>query len=150
MGSELGQFGEWYCKEELPWHLLQFPKHKALQKMISDANHFYKNSSPLWKYDFDPKGFEWVDFSDRENSVISYLRKSDDRIFACVHNFTPTFLPEYFIPLRNTKDVTEAFNTDREEYGGSGKINTSVIVQTGGFSVQLAPLATMIFEVTFI
>jgi 1,4-alpha-glucan branching enzyme len=150
MGSEIGQWGEWYCKEELPWHLLGFPKHKALQKMISDANHFYKNSSPLWKYDFDPKGFEWVDFSDRKNSVISYLRKSDDRIFACVHNFTPTFLPEYFIPLRNATEVTEAFNTDREEYGGSGKINTSVIVQAEGFSVQLAPLATMIFEVTFI
>ena len=155
MGSEIGQWGEWYCKEELPWHLLGFPKHKALQKMIAEVNHFYKNSSPLWKYDFDPRGFEWIDFSDRQNSVVSYLRKSDDRIFACVHNFTPTFHSEYFIPLRNANHVCEVFNTDREEYGGSGKINPSVIVHkdgssSSGFSIHLAPLATMIFEVKFL
>lgn len=155
MGGEMGQWGEWFCKEELPWHLLGYPHHKELHKMISDLNHFYKNRSALWRYDFDGKGFEWIDFADRKNSVISYLRKSDDTYLACVHNFTPSYFSEYFIPLRNVAEVQEVFNTDREEYGGSGKINPSVIVKkegstSEGFSIQLAPLATMIFEVKFV
>lgn len=155
MGGEIGQEREWFCKEELPWHLLGNLSHKSLQKMISDINHFYKNSAPLWKYDFDPKGFEWIDFSDRKNCVISYLRKSDSSYLACVHNFTPTYFDEYFIPLHNVAEVREVFNTDREEYGGSGKITPSVIVRkegssSVGFSIHLAPLATMIFEVKFL
>ena len=155
MGSELGQTSEWFCKEELPWYLLGNPGNKALQKMVCDSNHFYIHNAALWKYDFDSKGFEWIDFSDRQNSVISYLRKSDDTYLACVHNFTPTYFPDYFIPLRNICEVREVFNTDREEYGGSGKINPSVIVHkdgtsSSGFSIHLAPLATMIFEVKFL
>lgn len=155
MGCEIGQWGEWFCKEELPWHLLSYPHHKGLHKMTSDLNHFYKNRAALWRYDFEGKGFEWIDFADRKNSVISYLRKSDDTYLACVHNFTPTYFSEYFIPLRNIAEVHEVFNTDREEYGGSGKINPSVIVKkegssSEGFTIQLAPLATMIFEVKFV
>jgi hypothetical protein len=40
-------------------------------------------------------------------------------------------------------------NTDREEFGGSGKINPRIEKTPDGFNIQLAPLATMIFEVSF-
>ena len=43
--------------------------------MVKELNHLYHEHRALWERDFDYTGFEWVDFSDRKNSVISYLRK---------------------------------------------------------------------------
>jgi 1,4-alpha-glucan branching enzyme len=150
MGGELGQWDEWSSQEELPWHLLKYHYHRGLQRCIKEMNHFYRASPPLWEYDFDYRGFEWIDFSDRKNSVISYLRKGSERYLACVHNFTPTYFQNYFIRLPTLTRAEEVFNTDREEYGGSGKINAKVIVVPGrGFTIHLSPLATLIFEVTF-
>jgi 1,4-alpha-glucan branching enzyme len=156
MGSELGMWNEWNCKEELPWELLQHERHAQLQKCIKALNHFYHASAPLWEWDFESQGFEWIDFSDRQNCVISYLRKSSSQYLACVHNFTPQFHAEYIIPLSHVATVTEVFNTDSLEFGGSGKINPVVKLLEGphgkhkGFAVQLAPLATMVFEVSFV
>lgn len=155
MGSELGQWHEWNCQEEIAWHLLQYDRHQKLQNIIKDLNHFYLSQPALWEKEFDYRSFEWIDFHDAKNSVVSYLRKGRDQVLACVHNFTPQYLPEYLVPLRNVKKVKEIFNTDREEYLGSGKINDQVAPVKDsdgsciGFNIQLAPLATMIFEVTF-
>jgi 1,4-alpha-glucan branching enzyme len=155
MGSELGMWQEWNCKGELPWDLMQHPMHSALFRMVKEMGAFYLKNKALWRFDFQPEGFEWVDFSDRKNSVISYLRKAEDSYLLCIHNFTPTYFPHYFIRLRDIDKVEEVFNTDSEEYGGSGKINQKIIVEIrGGFgpglSLQLAPLATMILRLNFL
>jgi len=156
MGGEFGQWNEWNCKEELHWMLLNYLPHQALQKMIKAMNHFYLEHSALWENDFDYKGFEWIDFSDRKNSVISYLRKGTNKYLACVHNFTPTYFSPYFIHLPNILRIKEVFNTDREEFGGSGKINRDIEItfdangHRTGFNINLSPLATMIFEVEFV
>lgn len=143
MGGELGQWEEWNCKGEIAWHLLQHTRHQELKKCIQALNHFYHAHPALWEGDFDPKSFEWIDFQDAKNSVISYLRGK----LVCVHNFTPTYFSEYFVRLKSVKEAREIFNTDREEFGGSGKINSKIAIQAEGFSIKLAPLGTMIFEI---
>ncbi len=156
MGGEIGQWHEWSCKEELHWFLLQYEPHKGLQRCIKELNHFYREHAALWEFDFDIRGFEWVDFSDKKNSVLSYLRKGTDRYLLCVHNFTPSYFSEYQIPLSNVSEIKEVFNTDREEFGGSGKINHQIAIvkdeagKPKSLTIQLSPLATMIFEVRFV
>lgn len=151
MGGEIGQWNEWNCKAELEWILLTFPTHHGLQTMVKDLNHFYLKNNPLWENDFDHTGFEWVDFSDHQNSVVSYLRKGSDGQLLCVHNFTPTYFSDYRINLHCTS-LEEVFNTDAEKYGGSGKINDHprIDYDTKGnpyaITIQLSPLATMIFK----
>jgi 1,4-alpha-glucan branching enzyme len=149
MGGEIGQWSEWYCKEQLHWFLLSYPTHLALQHFVATINRFYHNHPALWEWDFEGKGFEWIDFSDSKNCVLSYLRKSSHSYLVCVHNFTPAFFSEYFIALPTLKKISEVFNSDREEFGGSGKINPNVKFDGYGFTTCLAPLATMIFEVEF-
>ncbi len=149
MGGEIGQWNEWNCKEELHWHLLQFPNHAGLQRCIKELNHFYREQRALWEHDFDSRGFEWVDFSDRNNSVISYLRKGSQSYLVCIHNFTPAYYPEYYICLSHIASAREVFNTDRSQYGGSGKADLGVQISSGGMTIRLAPLATVIFEVQF-
>lgn len=155
MGAELGQWLEWNCKDEIAWNLLQYDRHQHLQNSIRAMNEFYQAHPALWERDFDGSGFEWIDFHDAQNSVLSYLRKGTSQILVCVHHFTPSYFSNYFIRLPRLKTIREVFNTDREEFGGSGKINPTVekvLDEKGhavGFKIQMAPLATLIFEVTF-
>lgn len=156
MGCEIGQWNEWNCKEELHWHLLQYPTHYGLQTMVRELNHFYKKHPSLWEKDSDFGGFEWVDFSDCDQSVISYRRKSNEGAqLLCVHNFTPTYHPSYFLSLPSVQSLKELFCSDEEKYGGTGKTNPNVTFEkspeggTTGVTLSLAPLATHIFEIGF-
>ncbi len=156
MGAELAQWGEWDAREELQWGLLRFPIHAGIHRMVRELNHFYLKSAELWELDFDYRGFRWVDFSDRVNSVISYLRHGYNSSLLCVHNFTPTCLLSYRLDLPGIQNIEEVFSTDREEYGGSGKLNEAPIILYSkggdpiGIEFVLAPLATMIFSVKFL
>ena len=115
---------------------------------------FVCENPALWESDFDYTDFEWVDFSDTANSVISYLRKSHGEYLLCMHNFTPAYYPEYLVRLSNVTSITEIFCSDAEKYGGSGKTNrpAHIVINHHGrresVNIQLAPLATMIFKVT--
>ena len=153
MGGEIGQWNEWYCKAELEEFLLQYPTHRGVHDMVKEINHLYLNKGCLWERDFVPTGFEWVDFNDQYNSVITFIRKGAwDRVL-CVCNFTPNYHAEYNILYHGIDTIREIFNSDDTRFGGSGKINSSPhIIHDGegrqiGVRIQLAPLATMIFEI---
>lgn len=155
MGGEIGQWNEWNCKHEIEWFLLQFSTHQGVQNMVKELNHFYLQNNGLWERDYDHTGFEWVNFSDEKNSVICYLRKGSQGCLLCVHNFTPTYHEEYVVPLKGVASIEESFNSDQEGYGGSGKVNLRLHIDCDanhhavGVKIKMAPLATMIFKVTF-
>lgn len=155
MGAEIGQWNEWDCTRELDWMLLDFPLHQGLKACVKELNHFYLQNQALWADDFGFNGFEWVDFRDAKNSVISYLRKGGGQTILCVHNFTPTYHYDYVLPLVGACRVTEVFNTDQERYGGSGKASgpSTLFLNEAGYSnglqIHVAPLATMLFQVGF-
>ena len=155
MGGEFAQWNEWYCKAELDWNLLQYPSHNGVQKMVKELNKLYLENGCLWEKDYDYTGFEWVDFSDQQNSVISYLRKGSLGQFLCVHNFTPQYHPDYFIRINNISQAGEVFNSDAERYWGSGKHNHDAYIVKDhnghpiGIKISLPPLATVIFQVNY-
>lgn len=148
MGAEFGQWSEWSSDREIEWYLCQYDRHVQLQNCIRDLNQFYLRHSALWEWDFEPRGFEWIDLSDSTNSVLCYLRKSRRETLLVIHHFTPTYLPQYDVGLKNATCVEEIFNTDEEKYGGSGRVNRQVGVYGTHIQIQLAPLATMIFSFT--
>ncbi len=148
MGGELGQFSEWNVKEELHWHLLQYPSHQGIKDLTRDLNHFYLNHSQLWEHDSDFSGFEWVDFSDSDHSIISYRRKgSGPEQLLCVHNFTPVCHERYSLPLRGFSEAEELFNTDESEYGGSGKSAGPLEISPESLILTLPPLSTLIIQI---
>lgn len=153
MGCEIGQWNEWNCKSEIEWFLLQFPTHNTVQRMVKEINQFYLDHTALWERDFNYETFQWVDFSDIQNSVISYLRKSSHEKLLCIHNFTPTYHSEYIVHIGDVYEIQELFNSDDQKYGGSGKLNHKPKIIYGsngqccGLQLQLAPLATMIFKI---
>ncbi|MCK5738111.1 1,4-alpha-glucan branching protein GlgB, partial [bacterium] len=124
MGTEFGQWEEWSEAKSLDWHLLDFDRHKSLQRYQADLNALYKNEPALWEVDFDTSGFQWIDFLDSENSVIIFMRKGknpkkDCLVFVC--NFTPVYQENYRIGVDRNAFFREVLNSDAEYYGGSNK-----------------------------
>jgi len=154
MGCEIGQWNEWNCKHEMEWMLLNFSTHSGVQHLVKDINHFYLEHPALWERDFNHETFQWVNFSDVHNSVVSYLRKSDSETLLCIHNFTPTYHPHYVIHLPGYSNVREVFNSDDQKYDGSGKAHQPLQVFNNheghpeAIQISLAPLATMIFSLS--
>lgn len=149
MGGEIGQWDEWDHHRGIQWNLLQYPVHSGLHRCFKELNHLYLQHPALWEKDGSHHTFSWIDLEDRENSVISYLRIGHNEHLLCVHHFTPSYLGNYRIPLRNAKEIREIFNSDSLEFGGSGKTNPYPRVHHDHIEIQMPPLATMIFSIHF-
>jgi len=156
MGGEFGQWQEWYHEESLHWHLLEYPHHQGIQKWIRDLNHFYRNEPALYELDFQPEGFEWIDFSNWEESIIIFVRrnKSTKDIILVVCNFTPVPRYNYRVGVPEGGFWKEALNSDAQVYGGSGHGNlggaeAAPIPWHGknySLSLTLPPLGVLIFK----
>ncbi|MFX9343826.1 alpha amylase C-terminal domain-containing protein, partial [Acinetobacter baumannii] len=80
-----------------------------------------RSESALYENQFDKHGFEWIEADDLENSVYVYLRKGKrrDDILMTVLNLAPKVL-DYKIKIPNGTHWEVIFNSDDEEYSGSG------------------------------
>lgn len=121
MGSEFGQWSEWYCKQSLDWHLLDNPMHQKLSKCLAELNRIYLGNESLWQKDSDNNGFSWLDLEDRDNSIISFVRFSDNREkhLVAIFNFTPEPHKGYKIALPAYSSYKVLFNSDDLHFGGS-------------------------------
>ncbi|MCL4153697.1 UNVERIFIED_CONTAM: hypothetical protein GTU68_046520 [Idotea baltica] len=128
MGGEFGQTSEWNFQQSLDWHLLQYDGHAGIQQFVKDLNATYKSSPALYEKQFSPEGFQWIDYGDHENSVLTYIRKGhdakNDLIVAC--NFTPVLREDYRIGIPKKGKIKEVLNSDAPQYGGAGNLNTTI------------------------
>ncbi|MDA0705375.1 MAG: 1,4-alpha-glucan branching protein GlgB [Proteobacteria bacterium] len=155
MGGELAQYQEWNHDQSLDWNLLDYPLHRGVQSLVRDLNQLYRNRPALFGNDFDGAGFDWIDWNDRDNSVLSWMRYDrQGQAVICVSNFTPIVRENYRIGVPAAGAYVELLNTDAEVYGGSGIRNSSL--QTGtepwhnkpcSLCITIPPLATLIIAV---
>nr|WP_232500440.1 1,4-alpha-glucan branching protein GlgB [Hydrogenobacter thermophilus] len=129
MGGEFGQWDEWNHDRGLDWFLLEHSTHRGVQKLVRDLNRVVKENPALYELDFSHEGFEWIDFSDTDQSVISFLRKdrSGKNIFLSVFNFTPVPRYNYRIGVPYRGFWKKIINSDALEYGGSGHGDTEAV-----------------------
>lgn len=155
MGGEFGQTSEWNFQQGLDWHLLQYDYHLGIQRLVRDLNGLYRNRPALYEKQFGADGFQWIDYGDHENSVLTYIRKGldpkDDLYIAC--NFTPGPKIKYRMGISKTGSLTEIFNSDAKEYGGSGMMNTDLKITKvpwHGFersvAISIPPLGIAVFS----
>ena len=125
MGCEFGQWREWDHDESLDWHLLDQAPHQGVQRLVGDLNRLYREEPVLHELDCDPEGFEWIDASDSQQSVLSFLRKakSSDDLILVVANFTPVPRANYRVGVPRGGVWQEILNSDAKDYGGSGQGN---------------------------
>ena len=122
MGGEFAQWREWTHDESLDWHLLQWAPHQGVKRLITDLNNFYRANPTLYELDFEQGGFEWIDYSDWQSSVVSFIRKgkTEGQCTLVVCNFTPVPRNNYIVGVPENGFWKERLNSDAVEYGGSG------------------------------
>ncbi len=156
MGGEFGQWQEWNHDESLEWHLTQYERHLQLMKWTTDLNRLYRSEPALHELDNDPAGFEWIDCTDADNSVLTLLRKartSKDLVLV-LQNFTPVPRLAYSVGVPRPGVWTEVLNSDAAEYGGSGVGNLGGIEASAtpfhgrpfSLVVTLPPLSAVFFK----
>lgn len=156
MGAELGQFDEWKDLEDIDWELLDYEMHRKLHYYVRELNHVYLQEKALWQFDHQQEGFEWIDPHDVNQSVISFMRKSKNQkdFTVVICNFTPAYYENYRVGVPKLGEYVEVFNSDMEEFGGSGKSNieTLLAVETGWHNqpyhicIKIPPLAMVMVK----
>ena len=119
MGTELAQEREWDVTSSLDWHLLEDPQRQALQRYMAELGKLYKDLPPLWRGDPNPESFNWVDCSDWESSIMSYVRRDGDEHVLVVLNFTPVPRENYRIGAPRPGRYLERLSTNDPQFGGS-------------------------------
>lgn len=121
-GAEFGQTSEWNFEQSLDWHLLQYDFHSGIKRLITDLNQLYKSRPALYEKQFTGEGFEWINYSDHQNAVLSYIRKGNnqDENVIVVCNFTQVVRENYRIGIPKKGQLEEIFNSDAVIYGGGG------------------------------
>ena len=155
MGDEFGQPKEWSVDGTLQWELLNEPMHNSLMHLVKDLNRLYRSMPQLYQGDCSPPGFQWIDFKDTENSVISFYRFSEEgkKSALFVFNMTPVPRYRYRIGVDQEGVYKEMLNSDAKEYGGSGVGNLGSVKSERkpshgrkySISLTLPPLAGEIF-----
>jgi 1,4-alpha-glucan branching enzyme len=120
MGSEFGQWWEWNHDDQLQWDLLEFEPHQQLQQYVADLNRLYRQEPALYEADVEPAGFDWIDFSDVEQSVIAFIRRANNPsdFVVIALNLTPVPRNEYRLGVPRTGRYRELLNSDAASYGG--------------------------------
>ena len=125
MGSDFGQSAEWAYNRSLDWHLLQYTDHEGVQKVVRDLNVLYQSIPGLAASDQRPEGFEWINHTYAEESVLAFLRRGDketDTVIV-VGNYTPVLREGFRFGVPYGGYWQEVINTDAEAYGGYGHGN---------------------------
>ena len=156
MGCEFGQTSEWNYEQSLDWHLLEFAPHKGMAQCVKALNQLYRTEPAMYERSFSPDGFQWLDTTDHENSVVTYMRLGEkpEESLIIVLNMTPVPRPGYRIGVPSKGYYGEIFNSDKADFYGSGSLNAAPIqtedVPTHGqaqsMPVTLPPLAGVVLK----
>lgn len=153
MGQEFAQVAEWSEARGLDWWHLDDPAHDGVMALVHRLNEIYAEYPALWSDDFTNHGFEWIEVSDGDHNVLSYLRRSADGkdVLAAIINFAGTPHEGYRVGLPFAGGWKEILNTDAVEYGGSGvgnlgRVETEDISWNGrpySVSLRVPPLGAI-------
>lgn len=162
MGSEFGQGAEWNSGASLDWWHLDIPEHQGIRQLVTDLNHLYVSNPALWCDDY--RGFEWIEPSDSDHNLITYLRRSvaesdpsgidSGHLLAVVANFSGNPHDPFRVGLPFAGKWDEVLNTDAEVYGGSGVGNLGQVTaeeipwnnRPCSVSLRIPPLGVVILR----
>ena len=158
MGQEFAQVHEWNENAELDWGITEQPVHKQMQEYVKSLNEIYVNYPALHQMDYEPEGFEWVNCTDSEESIVVFLRrtKKKEETLLIVCNFDTVLHEKFRVGVPFAGKYKEISNSDAESYGGEGRTNPRAKSskkaekdeRPDSIEITVAPLSVMIFTCT--
>ena len=156
MGQDYGQIDEWNENASLEWDLLKYPLHKNMQTYVRELNKLYQAHPALYEQDFDTEGFEWINCSYHEESMIMFLRRGKEETLLCVCNFDNMDHEKFRLGVPFAGKYKEIFNSDAKEFGGEGRTNSRVKAskkiewdeRENSIEIHIPPMSFMVFSCT--
>ncbi len=161
MGCEFAQGKEWHHDQQLDWQQLDVHWHAGVQRLIKDLNTVYKNTPALYQQDCEQTGFQWLDYQNDQQSILSFIRygKSEQntnrQAVVVICNFTPSAHHTFKVGVPVAGFYQELINSDLKIYGGSEQGNKGGIhsqaepwqEQEHSISITVPPLSTLILAI---
>jgi 1,4-alpha-glucan branching enzyme len=158
MGAEFAQTAEWDFNKSLDWWITQFDCHQGIKEAVKALNHLYRSQPALYEKAFQEDGFEWIDGSNSQDSILIYQRKGNnsDNDVVIVLNMTPRVHNNYRVGVPQAGEWQEIFNSDAKEFWGSGVGNPLPVAtepehwhgRSHSISITLPPLGAAVFKAT--
>ena len=158
MGQEFAQNDEWSEERSLEWELLQYPVHKNMQSYMKELNALYLEHPALYKYDYEQKGFEWINCSYHELSIAIFLRKTEnpEETLLVVSNFDTMAHKDFKIGVPFKGNYKEIFNSDSVKFGGNGEGNprakrsrkADCDGRENSIKINIPPMSVLVFSCT--
>ncbi len=153
MGNEIANFAEWDEDKQVEFSLLKFPIHSAYLRYFRDLNLIYRYYSALYRYDYDPKGFYWIDADNANQSIYSFVREDEEYTIVTILNMTPTSYEDYVIGVPHAGNYIELINSEKDIYNGCNMCNFEPVKAYPGYAhnqpyhinVRIAPFACIYF-----
>lgn len=156
MGNDIAQFREWNSEAALDWEVLDNEYNNKFHYYFRELNRLYREYPAFHEEDFDSKGFQWLDFSDSDNSVIGFVRYNADKseMLLFTFNMTPVLRENYVFGVPFRGYYKEILNSNAAEYGGSGIGNLGGVHSEdiprfeflNSIKVTLPPLAMNVYK----
>ena len=156
MGNEFAQTTEWNEERELDWGLLTNEAHAGILQYVKDLNKLYRTHTCLWEIGSGYENFEWIDCENKNQSIISFVRKGQtikDKLIIVI-NFTPVIWEKYRIGVPDRAVYKEILNSDAACYGGKNFVNESKVTaqdepwhgRPWSIEVSIPPLGIAVFK----
>ena len=158
MGQDFAQVDEWNENASLEWNLLEYPVHNQMQAFVKDLNSLYARYPALSRLDYHPDGFEWINCSYNELSMVMFVRKTEkpEETLFFVCNFDNMAHPKFRVGVPFAGKYKEILNSDAKVYGGSGMVNSRMKSskkmewdeRENSIEIDIAPMSVCVFTCT--
>lgn len=152
MGNELAEFREWDESKEFGWNVLNYPIHRNFYNFIIRLNHLYLQESALYKEDYNPLGFQWIDVDNSEKSIYAYKRDDlNGNVLYIVINFSNRYHFNYSLNVKQVGNYFEILNSEAEDFDVEGQVDHSIhhaVVKDGKpvLNLVLKPFSSIILK----
>ena len=148
MGNEIGQLREWDEKREQDWDIVKYPIHSSFARFMKDLNLVYLYHSALSYFDYDKKGFSWIDCHQESRCIYAFERVSEKERMIAVFNFSDE-VQEYELNIKKAKGLKLVLASDNDIYGGNTRYQDMehIEVKAEKAILNLAPFSGMYFRV---
>jgi 1,4-alpha-glucan branching enzyme len=123
-----------------------------LQRMCIALNELYLGFPTFWEKDDNGSDVEWIENNDIKGKLLAYRRQdTNGESLAFVHNVAGNTTLEYTVPVSESVDPKEIFNSDKKEFGGKDRLNPFIELvfhkdKITGYKIKVPPLSTIIIQ----
>ena len=152
MGNEMAMYREFDEKKELDWFMLKYPAHDAFLRYFTDLSKIYIGHPSLYRYDYEYKGFKWIDADNNQQSIYTYYREAEEEVIVVVLNMTPVSYEHFRVNVPYKGKYVELINSEKDIYDGCNMCNYEPLKTINDslnkqqyLDIRVAPFAGIMF-----